>query len=210
VYDVDMDMSTAKTLLDPLHKGLVQAHQNVATKWRKLNDGFPEWTLPFDAGERAQQLHPHVKLEVATLAEEWAPNISATTALGFFALSVGDDVLLRFKHLGLDGPHNYPTQQQKNLARQLYDDDMLVALGISQPPTLLTCGYRLDADGMTLAQVVIRWDMKFNPSWEYPIYGETASSVEPLRLADMPEVAPTRLRSKKTAAQKTEEEGGSK
>ncbi len=206
-----MDMSSAKRRLEPLHEGLAQAHLNVTAKWRKLNEEYPEWTLPFDAGERAQQLHSHVCLEVATLAEEWADDVFATKALDFFALSVGGNMLVRFKHLGLSGPQNYPTKQQKNLAKQLYDDDMLAALrlaGISEPPTLLTCGYRLEADGMTVASVAVRWDMKFHPSWEYPIYGETVSAVEPLRFEEMPNESPARLRSKIVKADEESEEGG--
>jgi hypothetical protein len=205
-----MDMPTAKSRLESLHPLLAQAHVNAAAKWRKLNEEFPEWTLPFDAGERAQQLHPHVALEVATMVEP-REDANVNRGLDFFGLMVGEDVLLRFKQSGLLGPRNYQTDQQKSLAEQSYDVDMLAALGLEEPPTLLTCGYRMGSDGLALAEVVIRWDKKYHPSWEYPIYGEDASSVEPLRLGDMPPAQPARLRSKKSASdEEAKEEGGSK
>jgi len=206
---MQIDLPTAKRRLRPIHDDLVEAHQTTLDKWRKLGDEYPAWVLAFDAAERAQQLHAHIKLEVATVAESWGRRVRVSEALDFFALCVGRDILLRFKFLGPSGPSNVQTEHQKLLARQLYDDDMMSALafdGFTQPPTLLTCGYRLTNDDY-LKTLVIRRDKKGEPSWEYPIYGDDGVAVEPLRFRGMPDNGPARVRSARVAAKKNEEGG---
>jgi hypothetical protein len=98
--------------------------------------------------------------------------VEIADCLGFFALRIGHDILLRFKFVGDGHPHNVATTQQKHLARQQYTEDMTLALNGSTaltPPTLLTCGYTLE-DG-DIGRIEIRRDCKGQLPWMYDIYG---------------------------------------
>lgn len=121
-------------------------------------------------------------------------------ALGFFAVAVDANPLVRFKCVNGGGPSNVNTEQQHLLARHQYDDDAMEALalvGISSPPSLLTCGYLLDAAAL-LKSVEIRCDYGKRLLWRWPIWGDAAeggSVVEQMPLPSVPGPKPAQVRS---------------
>ena len=116
------------------------------------------------------------------------------TALGFFAIAISDRLILRFKYVITGMPRNVPTGKQQLLARQQYDDDMMLALtfeGIDEPPTFVTCGYTLGDDG-NLGVVSVQCDYGKYPHWWYPIWGnagQRSGAFEALPLS--PDLAPS-------------------
>ncbi len=113
---------------------------------------------------------------------------------------MGANPLVRFKCVNDGAPSNVETDQQRLLARHQYDDDAMAALmldGIPSPPTLLTCGYSLDAAAL-LKSVEVRCDYGKRPLWRWLIWGDAASGggvVEPLPLPNVPGPKPAQVRS---------------
>lgn len=174
-----IDLRTAREQLRPLDTPLVDAYKAAIQRWAELIDDSAHLALPLDATARANFIHPHVCREVQIRVADVA-GVEPTDALGFFALRIGHDILLRFKHVGGGIPRNYKTRQQRLLAGQTYDTQMVFALTgdpALTPPTLLTAGYTLD--GKTLARVEIRRDCIGHQPWTYDIFGGT-SVTEPL------------------------------
>lgn len=171
----------ARKRIQPIESVLVDAYKSAVEVWRDLVNKHPAFALPLDATARANFLHCHFRDQVDRRIADRA-HATVNDRLGFYALLLHPDVLLRIKYVGNgDGaPHNYPTYQQRLLARQNYDVEMLELLGLDPslaPPTFLTCGYTLD--GLEPERLEIRRDCRGRQSWSFDIYGgETL--IEPL------------------------------
>jgi hypothetical protein len=195
-----IDLPEAKDQLALLAPHLITAHEAAMTAYVTEVKQRPEFTLPFGPTTRAQVLHDHICAEV----EQRVVNlydIEINDKLGFFGLMVGDDILLRFKYVGHGAPANVATEQQKLLASQTYNDQMMLRLTGDvdlAPPTLLTCGYTID--GEQIGRIEIRRDCKAHLSWSYDIYGGDTIIVPQALPGQEDTTKPARI-TKKVAAQ---------
>lgn len=195
-----LTLDDARGLLDPFREQvfLAPALAGVAT-WHRFVEREPAMAAPLDETARANVIHCWWRNEVRRALASVA-GIREVQALGFFAVAVAANPLVRFKCVSAGTPTNVETGQQTLLARQLYDDDAMAALeidGIPAPPTLLTCGYSLDAVAL-LRSIEIRCDYRKRLLWRWPIWGDEAESggvVEQLPLPDMPGPQPAHVRS---------------
>jgi hypothetical protein len=193
-----VELEIVRERFEPYTEPLVDAHLATVEKWKRLMVEMPEWALPLDATARAVSLHRHLSYEVEQRLDQ-LPRARVNDALDFFALLIDDDILLRFKYVGHGEPHNFPTRQQRLLARQTFTEPMterLLGDASLTPPTLLTCGYTLDGD--QLGRIEVRRDCKGHPPWVFDLYGGEAT-VEPLVLEGLAdETKPATIRSKRT------------
>lgn len=169
-----IELDQARERIAPLEALFIEAHTVATDRWADLLEHHSSFALPLDATARANILNCHIRSEVERRVEG-LPGVTATD-LGFFALLIAEEILLRFKYVGLGLPSNYPTGVQRLLAQQLYPDKMLEALG-GALPTVLTCGYTLDGAG--LGRVEIRRDCLGHEPWSFDIFGGEALA-EPL------------------------------
>jgi hypothetical protein len=166
-----VELEDAQRRLADIKQDLIDAHTAAAEAWETFVKEHPSLALPCDSTTRANFLHNHISSQVARRVGDRA-QVEIADCLGFFALRVGHDILLRFKFVGQGQPSNVATDQQKYLARQHYTEDMTLALNGDSaltPPTLLTCGYTLD--GEQIGRIEIRRDCKGHLPWMYDIYG---------------------------------------
>jgi hypothetical protein len=171
-----IDLPEAKGRLESLEPEFIAAHQEALVGYVERMTIDPGWFLAFDMTTRANILNNQVCARIEQRAASWA-GVEVNDRLRFFALLIEPDILLRFKYVGHGVPHNVPTEQQKLLARQTYDEPMMLALAgdaDAAPPTMLTCGYTIDGD--EIGRVEIRYDCKGHQPWSYDIYGGTALS----------------------------------
>ena len=183
-----IDLPDARELTQPLHDLMINAHKAAVKQWEKLLTERPDFGLPLDTTTRANYIHAHLVYEIKQRVEG-IPDVTPTEDLGFFALRVGSDILLRFKYVGHGRPHNVGTKQQRHLARQAYTGQMMLTLtgdpGLT-PPTLITVGYTLD--GSELARIEIRRDCKNHLPWRFDIYGGT-ELIQPIVLDGLADTA---------------------
>lgn len=193
----------AKEKIERVKTALVDPHKTVVDRWFQMVEEVPQYTKAMKPSTRAGWIHDNLCPEVeAAIAE--IPNVFAHEALGFFALSIDSEILMRLKYVGQGAPSNVSTDQQKLLARQEYDEEMMTALGTDpalNPPTFLTCGYTL-GDG-ELGRLEIRCEYKRKTLWSFDLFGGEAMSA-PLEFSGMAQEAlPARVKSnRKTAAEK--------
>src|SRR5207245_10071821 len=98
------------------------------------------------------------------------------------ALTDGErSALVRFKLFDDDWrPHNVPTAQQNNLDKQIYFPEAMAQLkleGIAQPPTLLTCGYLLARDEMSISSILIALHYENQLYYAYDLESGEATNV---------------------------------
>jgi hypothetical protein len=190
----------AKEKVDRIEPMLVGSHKSTIDLWFEMVAEAPQYAKAMSATTRAGWIHDHLRPEVeAQIAE--VPGVVAHEALGFFALTIDDEILMRLKYIGQGAPSNVATDQQKLLALQQYDEEMLAALGSDPaltPPTFLTCGYTL-GDG-ELGRLEIRCEFKRKALWSFDLYGGEAVSA-PLEFPGMPQEAlPALVKSNRQAA----------
>lgn len=182
----------------------VAAHQGAAERFKALLKDQPASAAALNATERANFLHGQVRDLVSVGVEPIQGAV--VTSWNIFTVAVGDDLLVRFKHLGCGKPANVRTEQQILLAKQTYTEETMALLGqvgIVKPPTTVTCGYSLI--GYDISQVLIRRDRKSDLSWTYSLYPyETVA--EPQMFPGMEPAKPARVQSKRTR-QRIEETG---
>jgi hypothetical protein len=172
-----IELTAAQDAIKPIEAALTEGLKKAAKSWETLLNERPALALPLNTTTRANFIHDHACSEVTQLTAD-AAGVKVADGLQFFALMVGDDILLRMKYVGFGAPRNYATEQQKLLARQAFTPDMVLALdGITAPPTLLTCGYTLE--GAAIDRIEIRRDCAGHQTWSYDIYGGEAI-IEPL------------------------------
>jgi len=193
-----IELVDAQHAIKPIEPALTEGLKKAAKSWETLLNDHSALALPLNPTTRANFIHDHACSEVAQLTADVA-GIQVADGLQFFALRVGDDILLRMKYVGFGAPRNYATEQQKLLARQSFTQEMIVALdGITAPPTLLTCGYTIDGD--EIGRVEIRRDCKSHVSWSYDIYGGSAV-IAPQALPGMDDTARPAKITRKIAAE---------
>jgi hypothetical protein len=203
-----ISLDTARDRIEPIEGLLIEAHKTAAANWRTLLTEQPALALPLDKTTRANFLHCHITSEIGRGIERLG-DVKANDKLDFYALMIGQDILLRFKYIGHDGtPRNVPTERQKLLARQQYDEAMVLALtGDTSiaPPTLLTCGYTL-TDEHEVDRIEILRECVGHPTWSYDIFGGTRL-IEPLVMHGMSDDArPAKVSSSRNAQRKDEGE----
>jgi hypothetical protein len=188
-------MKEVSDLLEPLRPILTAAHLGAAKRFREVAERFPDTVAALNERERANFLHGQIRSLVSIGVEPLEG--AEVTAWDVDTVAVGSNLLVRFKFLGNGEPANVPTEQQRLLARQQYNQDTLDLLalsGITEPPTTVTCGYTLN--GMEIGRVLIQRDCKGHDRWSYDIYGGSTVS-EPLHLPGVEEAKPAVVRSRK-------------
>jgi hypothetical protein len=172
-----VELPAAQDAIKPIESALTAGLRKAAENWETLLTEHAALAVPLDTTTRANFIHNHACAEIAQLVADHN-NVKLAEGLGFFALLIGDDIMLRLKFVGYGTPQNVATKQQKLLAKQSFTPEMVLALdGISKPPTLLTCGYTLE--GVAIGRIEIRRDCTGQQTWSYDIYGGEAI-IEPL------------------------------
>ena len=195
-----IDLPEAKDRLESLESEFIAAHEAAWAGYVERMTNDPGWFLAFDTTTRANILNDQVCAQIEQRAATWE-GVEVNDRLRFFALMIEPGILLRFKYVGHGVPHNFPTEQQKLLARQAYDEPMMLALTgdtDAAPPTLLTCGYTIAGD--EIGRIEIRRDCKGHISWSYDIYGGTTVIV-PQTLPGMADTAKPAKITRKVAAE---------
>jgi hypothetical protein len=177
-----IQLATAQEAIEPIEPALTEGLTEAAANWETLLTKHSDLALPLDTTARAKFIHNHACAGITQRTTDVA-GVKVADRLRFFALLVGDEIMLRLKYVGSGAPRNYPTGQQKRLARQSFTPEMLLTLdGMQAPPTLLTCGYTLE--GAEIGRIEIRRDCEGHEPWRYDIYGGEALA-EPLTLPGM-------------------------
>lgn len=212
-----MTLSEAQAILTP-HLGdvFIEPWLGASENWRRFLMATPNLAKDLDAKTRRNMVHCWAQ----AIARERLPQLSGIreiSALDFFAVAAGDNPVVRFKFVGSGGPSNVSTEAQKLLRLQQYDDEMMDALtgeGVPNPPTILTCGYKLDLTETEVRGIEIRCDYRRELVWSWPIWGDAASgigdgggSVEPMPFPDMPGPVPARIHSTRRRRETGSESG---
>lgn len=169
-----LTQEATRELLDPVQEALlVQPRLNAIRRWAELVASSPLTSATFTTTTRANIIHDLTCHEVRKALPD---NAAAREigALGFFALAVGTDVVVRFKFVPGGFPSNVQTERQELLRLQQYDADDIAALsleGLPYPPTLVTCGYTLGLDGGA-GVLSVQCDYAADIYWRYPIWGD--------------------------------------
>jgi hypothetical protein len=185
-------MKEVSDLLEPLQATLTEAHLEAAKRFREM---APATVAALNARERANFLHAQIRALVSADVEDIEG--AEVTAWDVDTVAVGSNLLVRFKFLGNGDPANVSTKQQELLARQQYKQEtmeLLALSGITEPPTIVTCGYTLN--GMEIGRILIQRDCKGHDRWFYDIYGGSTVH-EPLHLPGIEEAKPAVVRSRK-------------
>jgi hypothetical protein len=173
-----IDIDDAQELLSPVADALLVSPRRAAVQiWNQFEAANPDTAAAITSTTRAGMIHDFTVREVrrALLVDGISNVAPEIEALDFFAVAVGSEVLVRYKHVGGGLPQNVATDVRRRLALQRYDDETMQALafdGIPDPPTLLTCGYTLDVDG-GLGTVTVQCDYAKTTLWRYILWGET-------------------------------------
>ncbi len=204
-----LTLDQTKALLGDYVEGVfaVPFEKAVGT-WHRFVQRDPDMAMPLDATTRANMIHNWAAREVRTALVDH-PVAHEVSALGFFAMAFNVNPLVRLKLINGGRPSNVATGQQKELMRQQYDEDAMHALaaeGMPNPPTLLTCGYRLD-HAAQLVRVEIRCDYAGVCLWNWTIWGEEgdAGTYEVTTLPLGPDPEPAVVRSTRRTQKDAEE-----
>lgn len=198
---------TKKLLGDHVEEVFATPFEKAVGTWHRFVRRNPDMALPIDATTRANMIHNWAAHEVRTALVDH-PVAREVSALGFFAVAFGGNPLVRLKLVNRGRTSNVATEQQKELLTQRYDEEAMGALaadGMPNPPTLLTCGYRLD-DVTQLIRVEIRCDYGGDCLWNWTILGDEGDvgTFEVTTLPIGPEPEPAVVRSTRQAQQNSE------
>jgi hypothetical protein len=193
-----LTMQDIQTRIAPVTDDIASGFVAGWDTWLKMVNDHPEFTRPFGPTVRANIVHAHACQEINERVS--ARGYGFNTALGFKALAVGNDLLLRFKYQRDGGPpSNVRTFQQRELARQRYTDKGMATLaleGFSDPPEFVTVGYILNVNGTKISRIVVRRDCRGYLPLQFDIYpAAIATFVEPLLLPNIEEPTPAKIRS---------------
>lgn len=200
-----LNMDAAQQRLTPHADALfVEPYKSAVDTWHEFVRESPTKAAPLDESTRANMIHNWVtdQVRVALQDQDLAREVSV---LGFFAVALGADILVRYKLVNAGRPSNVRTVQQQNIEKQRYDEDamgMLEGEGFVAPPTILTCGYRLDFAAQ-LTRVELRFDYAAGESWSWPLWAAEDIEVvatEQTAFPNMPEAQPAVVRSTKRDA----------
>ncbi len=204
-----LTLDQTKTLLgDHVEEVFATPFEKAVGTWHRFVRSNPDMALPIDATTRANMIHNWAAHEVRTALVDH-PVAREVSTLGFFAVGFGVNPLVRLKLVNGGRTSNVATEQQKDLLRQRYDEEAmeaLVAEGMPNPPTFLTCGYRLD-HAAQLIRVEIRCGYGGDCLWAWTILGDEgdAGTFEVTTLPLAPDPEPAVVRSTRRAQQNSEE-----
>jgi len=189
---------------DHVEEVLAAPFEKAVATWHRFVQRDPDMAVPLNATTRANMIHDWAAREVRAALVDHS-SAREFSSLGFFAVAFSANPLVRLKFLNGGRPSNVVTEQQERLAKQRYDETSMAVLaieGIPNPPTFLTCGYRLDYE-MKLTRVEIRCDYNGMCLWSWPIWGDelNASTFEAIPLPLRPAPEPAAVRSTRPAIQ---------
>lgn len=190
---------------------LVEPYKLAVEEWNRREVEDPDFASAMDAIARAGIINRLAVRNVRTaLVDIGWETARETPALDFFAVAVGDDMLLRYKFVGSGSPQNIPTRRQRELARHEFDDVLMEALrldGIGEPPTLVTCGYTLGLDGK-LGTVSLQCDHLGRTLWHSVVWGDNNQGFGDFALLPIsPDLAPEPTIVRSTRRVREEESG---
>lgn len=184
-----VDLPEAREQLKPITPLIVRAHETAAGKWAMLVHDHSDLSHPLGRLSRLNFMHDYTVFEIEKLTAGRA-DVAPADGLGFYALAVTPNLLVRFKCVESGTPSNVSTEQQKKLARQEFTPTMLTSLtgesAFDEPPTLVTCGFTME--GTEIDRIEIRCDCKGRQTWRYDVHGGD-EIVHPLVLDGMGEPA---------------------
>jgi hypothetical protein len=193
----------AAALTAPHHELWIAAHLKAEKVWW---DEIRQYS--FDAfnssrpATRASILHDVIVREVE---DRGGSAIAFSHGLGFFTQIITGErggVLVRFKMLGSDfRTQNHRSGQQDVLDSQILSTEILEQLDLAEIPsslTVLTCGYQLSADQMTISNVAVVCHHERNVIYSYFLENERGTGgVEILGLPIPDGPPPSEVRSKR-------------
>lgn len=167
-----LGMTEARERLDPFtEKLLVKPCLSAISDYNKFVAAMPGPAAAISSTTRAGMIHDWTARAVRGAMCEGAREV---VAYGFFTIIVRDDLAVRYKYIAAGQPSNVATERQTLLARHCYDDDLMGALaldGVTTPPTLVTCGYKLGGDGR-ISSLIVQCDYGKTILWRYFVHGE--------------------------------------
>lgn len=195
-----MTMEQAFALTDPYHDLYVRAHRKAGHFWwDQYREAFPLAFADASPRGRASTLND---LIVAEIGREVGSAMIPRERLGFVAHAISNGKrsgLVRFKKLDPDWrPRNVATEQQNYLAQQTFFPEAMGQLmleGISEPPTLLTCGYLLARDEMSISTILIALHYKKQLYYYYDL--ESAEAENVLHLSALGQMPQSRVRARR-------------
>ncbi|MDP9091686.1 MAG: hypothetical protein M3N95_01775 [Actinomycetota bacterium] len=202
-----LTLDEARVRLDPIAEAvLVKPCLQAVKEWNKIVKQFPSYAATFSPTTRAGIIHDLTTRAVRGALPSGAREL---TAYGFFVIIVSEDLAIRYKYVVSGQPRNVATDKQDLLATHKYDAEMVEALvldGSSEPPTLVTCGYRLDAAGQ-ISRLSVQCDYGKSTLWRYFVYGEagTSDNYETLPLDPTDTLGTTVIRSTRKDASRDDE-----
>ncbi len=174
-----MNLDNARELLAPVADALLVKPRKAAVgTWNAFEAESPAAAAAITATTRAGMIHDWTVREVRRALElddvkDLAREIDSS--LEFFTVVVGQTMLVRYKLTATGQPRNVATDVQRRLAVQQYDEVVMSEFaldGMPEPPTLVTCGYTLDAGGM-LGTVSVQCDYGKTILWHYVVWGDS-------------------------------------
>lgn len=193
----------AMALTTPHHDLWLAAHEAAAKSWwGGVREHVPSLFVAGSASTRASTLHDLIVREVEVRG---GSSISHSKGLGFFTQLITNGttgVLVRFKMLDAAFmAQNHQSGQQDELDAQNLTSEMLEQLTLSGLPsslTLLTCGYQLSTDEMSMSNLAVVCHRDHEVLYWYSLESNRdirGVEVLPLRVPDGP--PPGDVRSKR-------------
>ena len=181
-----IELPECQELIDPLKEALIGAHLEGFRLCQEIFTKNPGFAAPLTSSEKKAIIHQHVCNEVGNRLPQ---GMALTDKPGFWALTVNDRLLVRFKCLNDGAPRSYATGQQRRLDRQEFTQEMLSGLNLNVPPTFVTAGYTTADDWSEIARVLVRRDCVGHLPWSFDIYPSEAVE-EPLAFPGIADVEP--------------------
>jgi hypothetical protein len=174
-----IDLDAARDQLTPVADALLVGPRKAAVStWNAYETNDPAAASAISTTTRAGMIHDFTVREVRRALQRDDVKAVARemdSTLDFFTVAVGKELLVRYKLVAAGKPRNVATEVQQRLALQRYDEKTMQALaldGMPEPPTFLTCGYTLDADGQ-LGTVSVQCDYNNTILWRFVVWGDS-------------------------------------
>ena len=192
-----MNLDNARELLTPVADALlVKPRKAAVSTWNAFETENPGAASAITVTTRAGMIHDWTVREVRRALElEELKGLAREidSSLEFFTVGVGQKMLVRYKLTAAGQPRNVATDVQRRLAVQQYDEEVMreFALdGMPEPPTFVTCGYTLDADGQ-LGTVSVQCDYGKTILWRFVVWGDSGEGFGNFEsLAVVPDLTP--------------------
>jgi hypothetical protein len=195
-----LDFEEAQALTAPYHRLWIAAHREAeAAWWDRFRQSDPEGFIACVPTTRASYLHDRVVRHVANSVEA---TMVGRDRLGYAAQVIVDrnrSALVRFKMLdGAMNPRNHPSEQQDLLQQQTFTPEAMAELkmeGLNEAPTILTCGYQLALNEMSMSRIMVVLNYKQEAYYWYDL--ESGQSANVLGLPNIGELPASRVRSRR-------------